>query len=273
MAMERWIEGQQKLGNKAAVAMGENLRREFGEVPLEAAVSPSAKVVESTAPRIEIKPPLAQAIKEYKKTRTPELITAFNTVLWDQITQISGVDVSVPAYPGIEQQIKEMEARDKGLIFIPEQYAEQAQRPLVAAAFKLLGNEYVPNNWSMQPDNPVKNDIIHVGYRFVDMQIEAPNLRTNEKQARDLMGRGKQEEGSEGMNLSEYALAGLYSKLLTGQYLDEGTWSRLLSSSDGGRVVRAGFYSHGDFDVDSGLGPEDRDDDLGARFSSGVKTA
>ena len=82
------------------------------------------------------------------------------------------------------------------------------------------------------------------------------------------MGKGKPEEGSEGMNLSEYALAGLYSKLLKGKYLDEPTWSRLLSSSVDGQVVHAHFHSDGNFGGLSHLESESSYDFLGARFSS-----
>lgn len=242
---------------------------------LAQAASSDKEINVAVAPRIEIKPRLAQAIEDYRvaKTHNPELVTSFNTALWAQIAEITGVNVQVPGCPGTEQLIKEMEEKGKGIIFIPEEYAGQAQRYLIGAAFKLIDNSYVPDHWSMQPDNPVKNDRVHVGYRFVDMQIEAPNLRTNEKQARDLMGKGKPEEGSDGMNLSEYSLAGLYSKLLTGRYLDEPSWSRLLSSSDDGRVVDAYFNPRGYFSVSSDWSPEDRNGNLGARFSSGVNTA
>lgn len=252
------------------------LLRKAGELPErfpEAQASQAPRQVES-APRIEVKPPLAQAIEDYRaKPHTPELITGFQKVLWAQISEISGIDMVVPVVAETQRDIEAKENKGKGIIFVPETFAGQAQRPLIAAAFKLIDNEYVPNNWSMQADNPVKNDIVHAGYRFVDMQIEAPNLKTNEKQARDLTGRGKPEEGAEGMNLSEYALAGFYSKLLTGRYLDEPTWSRLLSSSDDGRVVDASFYPRGSFYVSSALEPGHRNVGLGARFSSGVKTA
>lgn len=233
-------------------------------------------VTDEATPRIEIKSPLDQAIEEYNsKPHTPELITAFNIVLWEQLSEIAGVDVVVPVISQSEQaRIAESETRGKGVILIPQGYEAQDQRRLIGAAFKLVGNSYVPSHWSVVAGNPVKNDIVHVGYRLVDMQINAPYLKTNEEQAKDLMKKGKLEEGSEGMNESEYLIGALQSKLLTGQYLDQGsTWSRLLSSSHDGQVVRARFGPYGDLDVFSDLGPEYRDGVLGARFSSGVKTA
>lgn len=222
-------------------------------------------------PRIEIKSSLDQAIAEYKiKPHTPERVTRFQKVLWAQISEITGVDVVVPVVVETRWEIEKREKKGKGIILIPQGYEGQNQRRLIAAGFKLVGNKYVPEHWSVQDDNQVKNDIIHVGYRFVDMQIDAPYLGTNEEQAKEAAIK----EDAEGMNESEYLLAGLQSKLITGQYLDEGsTWSRLLSSSCDGRVVRADFGSDGDFDFYSGLRPGDHYVNLGARFSSGVKTA
>jgi hypothetical protein len=43
MSMEAWLDGQRSLGNKAAVAMGKKLLKEFGEVPLPSANRPVPK--------------------------------------------------------------------------------------------------------------------------------------------------------------------------------------------------------------------------------------
>lgn len=216
--------------------------------------------------------PLNRVVADYgTKPHTPELVNAFQTVLWTTIGGITGVEVVVPAVAESLDVIAKQERAGKGLIFVPVEYARQAQRPLIAAAFRVLvDNEYVPGHWSMQEDNPVKNDLVHSGFRWVDMAIDAPHTGTNERQARD----EAEKESSEGINLSEYLLAGLYSKITIDRYLDQvRTWSRLLGSSRGGQVIFVGFYPDGFLRVNSNLDPQDRDDVFGARFSQGVKSA
>ena len=223
-------------------------------------------------PRIEVvSGPLEQALSEYRtKPHTAELITSFQKVLWGEISRITGVDVVVPMVAESQQDIEKREKKGKGIILVPEQFAGQAQRPLITAAFKLVNNGYVSGHWSMGSNNLVKNDILHTGYRWIDMQIDAPHTSTNEKQARN----AAKKERVDGINHSEYTLAGLQSKLVTGNYLDQDkTWIRELSSSDSGRVVYSRFDSLGDLRVHSGLYPRRRDDRLGARFSSGAKSA
>lgn len=288
--LDRHIEAAKEAENTAGVNALEAQKAHFNslrdagtvqELPLETRLTEStqpATRAESVVTRIELtRSPLDQAVAEYNKskTHTPEFLTNFQRVLWGQLSEIAGVDVVVPVIAQSEQnRIAESETRGKGVSLIPQGYEGQDKRRLIGAAFKLVGNKYVPDHWSVVDGNSVKNDIVHVGYRLVDMQINAPNLKTDEGMARDLMKKGKPEEGSEGMNESEYLIGALQSKLLTGQYLDQGsTWSRLLSSSDGGQVVRARFHPGGALFVHSYLGPEDRRDGLGARFSSGVKTA
>ena len=148
-----------------------------------------------------------------------------------------------------------------------EGFVEQEERHKIARAFEVIDNAFFPRHWSAQKDNPIKNDKLHVGYRAVDMQLDAPYLKTDE----EVLLREMERQEAEGMNLSEYDLANLVSKLTTGHYLDEKTWSRIPASSGGGRIVCANVGGDGDLYVDSGLLPQYQVGYLGGRFSLGVK--
>lgn len=257
---------------KMLVIASENYRNVIGEIELPKDEQPIAEAQAPAAPRIEVvSAPLDKALSEYRtKPHTPELITDFQRVLWGEISRVAGVDVVVPVVLESPKEIEEKERKGKGIILVPDAYAQQAQRPLIAAAFRLVNNGYVPKHWSMQADNSVTNDLIHTGYRWIDMSIDAPHTGTNEQQARN----AARKEGAEGINHSEYVIAGLQSKLVSGKYLDQDrTWIRELGSSSDGRVVRSCFDPSGYLGVVSVLSPRDRGGGLGARFSSGVKSA
>lgn len=225
----------------------------------------SASVAE-TSPRIEVRSVLETAGKEYgkKKLHTPEEIHRYNQVLWNAIGHVNGEVVIAPVLSGTKKDIELHEKQGRGILLVAEGYSEQRERHKIARAFgEILGNTFVPSHWSTQVDNPVKNDALHTGYRAVDMQLEAPNTKTTE----DMLSERMQEAHAEGMNHSEYLLASLMSKLTTGHYLDEKTYSRLSGSSRGGHVVGAGFGEYGGLDVDSLLYPQNQNDNLGGRFS------
>jgi hypothetical protein len=99
-----------------------------------------------------------------------------------------------------------------------------------------------------------------------DMSIDAPNLKTNEKQLREAIS----SQGGEEPTLNEYIIASQASKLLTGKYLDGATWSRILGSRSVGDVVGARFGSGGGLGVISVWPPGGRAGGMGGRFSRGV---
>lgn len=240
--------------------------------PLPEAAIPGIEI--SAMPRIELRSSLDQALEAYRtRPHTRELITEFHGALWRQIGAIAGVNIAVPVFES-QKDIKEQEGRGKGIIFVPEGHAAQNQRlRIVSALSKIVGNEFVPNNWSVQDDNSVTNDVLHTGYRWVDMAINAPHANTSDQSAGDLMKKSKPEEGADGMNLSEYVIAGLQSKLVTGKYLDEvKTWVRLLESRHEDFIVYTKFNPDGRLHVRSSFGPLYLYRGLGVRFSSGMKS-
>lgn len=65
--------------------------------------------------------------------------------------------------------------------------------------------------------NRVRNGKLHAGYRWVEMAVDAPYRNTTEEQATDLTKKGGSEVEADGMNFSEYAIAGFQLKLITGR--------------------------------------------------------
>lgn len=116
-------------------------------------------------------------------------------------------------------------------------------------------------SYSVQEGNIVTNDENPSGWFDYDISIDAPHLKTNEKQL-------FQEIASEGRKLmseNQYIIAGWDSKLFTGRYLDEdSTWARVASRDDG-RLVDVYFYSVGRLRVGSALRPGVRTPGLGGR--------
>lgn len=259
----RLLPGNQDPVRKSALDRAEKIVLEAGVVWPAGEMSVPAEVPQ--APRIETTTPLEQVAREYgrKKPHTPAEITAFNQVLVAAIGEANGgILFSLPILTDKEKAVKAQESKGRGILAIPEGMTAAH----IAKAYKLIGNEYVPGLWSTREDSRIKQEL-HVGYRALDVQVEAPHLDTTqaalEKKMRD--------EDAHGMNLSEYLYGSLVSKLATGYYLDERTLTRLLGSSRGGQVVSAGFNSSGYLIVVSNLGPQNQLDHLGGRLSAEVK--
>lgn len=203
----------------------------------------------------------ARAAEEYNKDVTsPETITAFWLAFWAENGKKVDISVSVPECPFTQEQLEEMKRKDKGPIYVPEELSTQKDRHLLGRMFPKMRSH------SLQEGNSVTNEAKNSGWRIFDMSIDAPHLGTDESQLREVMTF----QGDEEPTLNEYIVASQASKLLTGKYLDEGTWSRIFGSRRGGDVVPASFDSDGGLYVDSGWNPGYRGSRLGGRFSRGV---
>jgi|SRR3989344_2269639 len=100
------------------------------------------------------------------------------------------------------------------------------------------------------------------GWLKTEKSIDAPNTRTDETKAKEIVAR----KNRSAQTLNVYGEAGQQSKLLAGQFLDEvRTYVRVLSSRVGGRVVNASFDPGGRCSVYWLLEPSNVHDDLGVR--------
>lgn len=204
---------------------------------------------------------LALATREYKKRPVnPEKTTAFWQAFWTENGKKANLSISVPECLFTQKQLEEMRRKDKGPIYLPEELSTQDSRHLLGKIFSKMQSH------SVKEGNSVTNEVVRFGWRQFDMSLDAPHLGTNENQLKEAMV----SQGDKEPTLNEYIVAGQASKLLTGKYLDEGSWSRILGSRDDGGVPRAYFHSDGYLNVHSSWGPGSRISYLGGRFSRGV---
>ena len=250
MVLERFESVKRAEGNIPAAEMAKTMREQYGDVPFPVA---NEKARIST---------LAEATKEYKKRPVnPEKAMVFWQAFWAENGKKVGLSISVPECPFTQEQLEEMRRKDKGPIYLPEEFSTQRGRHLLGKMFPKMQSH------SVEEGNSVTNEVARSGWRQFDMSLDAPHTDTNEKQLKEAMV----SQGDEEPTLNEYIVAGQASKLLTGRYLDEGaTWSRILGSRYDGDVVDAHFLSDGRLLVVSDWSPGHRDPSVGGRFSRGV---
>lgn len=218
---------------------------------------------------------LALATAELRKSpASPQRLWEFETALWDFNRYAMGVDqrdVVVADCPWTKDQMEKfmglgVMGRLKRLtgnlepdfgLFLP-QVASTAPEGL-----RLLDRVYPSMRWTAQNVPAfVKNEDsygqpveLH-GWLRTEQTINAPLRGRTEAQARTIV----LERHRRQLTLNAYGVAGEQSRLLNKkmQFLDQvRTWTWVLNSRVGGRVVVADFYPVGGCDVDWGLGPVD----------------
>ena len=88
----------------------------------------------------------------------------------------------------------------------------------------------------------MSNSYDQKGYLYTEAKTDAPYLGTTEEQLERHLTR----TGRRGLTLNAYIIGSQTNKMLNGTYFDQGsTWSRVLGSRDGDRVVDAYFGPDG----------------------------
>lgn len=195
---------------------------------------------------------LALALAEYRSHPTnPGRLYDFQEAHWKLNGLAMGLskrDIVISDVPYTEKEMNKFmgaggfrkRAYPDFALFLPEVCSTAPEGLL------LLSKAYPEMRWDQPAITGVQNvdkmgDPVSLsGWLRPEKSIDAPYINTNEAHAEEvIMVRNRQ-----GQTLNVYAEAGQQSKLLTGQYLDEGsTWVRIMSSRVLGRVV------HGDFNV------------------------
>ncbi len=224
---------------------------------------------------VTAKQTLAKAITAYKsRLYSPEYLSEFMQASWnyDGICRMNLVpsDVAVPQAPYTEAQIRQFmklndpdyrnAAFDLGF-FLPEILSSVDGLILMGVGFpKTL-------TWALRPNHDIKNSSNPYGWMRVDAGMDAPFRGTNEKELREQIRKLERD----GQTLNIYASSGAAIKKIFDYYPDQiFTWSRLLVSSEAGRVLSAHFDSDGKLSVYSGLLSEHRGDSLGGRSFLGA---
>lgn len=221
---------------------------------------------------------LRLAISEFKTSpRTPELVDRTFQAIWQdrqrrlntalrKLGEPANVTFEVLPCDYTAEELEEVRSKGNRIGYVPENLATQEARYLLGIMFPKMGSH------SVRKGNSVTNEgVPRWGWFDYEAAIDAPYTGTTEEQLRKIF----EDQDREGLNATEYAIAGQDSKLFTNHYLDEfgtgkSTYVRLLSSRRGGLVARARFDAAGLLYVDWGLGPRLAGDLLGGR-SRGVK--
>jgi len=202
---------------------------------------------------------LERVTREYKNEPTnPEYLTQFMSAFWAEAGQRIGKSIVVSEFPSRSKEIKERAESGQMAIFVPA----EVYRVDLGKMFPKMGS------WAVQEDNSVVDVVNNSGWLWIESSIDAPNRNTTQEQ----LERKFKKEGKKGQSLRTYIVGGQVSKLLAGEYFDEGsTWSRLLGSRDEGRVLYSCFGSVGYLGVGSGWGPGDLVEDIGGRSEEVIK--
>lgn len=225
---------------------------------------------QTTETRIEVKSPIEQIRESWQTERhTPEFITRISQRIWDVAAPYIQIPFTRPdALPSTQRLFDRREKKGESALYQPVELATPEGRTHLAQAYRMIGNSYVPQHWSVQAGNDVNNLNLHAGWRWISGQVKAPNLDTSAEKA----GKTLLKYGVEGIDENEYLALGLHMKTTQDVYPDqEGTWTWVLNSSRDDRLVVAGFNQYGNFDVDSSLNADLHDSALGVRRSLGVK--
>lgn len=241
MTLEYFERVNRAKGNIKAADMAQDLRAQFGDVPL-----PSRE-----------------------RLTDPDAVTSTFQAIWQvrqEILRQKGIDLefSLPECPYTKEELLKLEEEGRRVGYLPVELSTQKSRHLMAKIWPQMESH------SVEVENQVTNEIDVFGWFDYEASIDAPYTGTNEAQLKDEFKR----QGRKGLNLNQYIVAGQDSKLFTGEYLDQNnTWVRLLGSRSRGDVVYAGFRGGGRLLVYSDLSPRNHAEDLGGRSSGVPKNA
>ena len=199
------------------------------------------------------------AVQEYKNgPLTAELVNKTWQTLWAEWGKRIGQTFDVPLCNRTTEELAKLQKETKGVLLVPDNVS------LVD-----LG-EIFPEmkSWAVQEGTTVTDEYGKGGSIDIEMDLDSPHRDTTEEQAKDFLKQQKRN----GQRLKIDIIGSQWSKLLTGHYFDENTWSRLPGSRGGGSMVGAFSVSGVRLRIISGLGREDRYPGVGFR-SEGVKKA
>lgn len=181
----------------------------------------------------------------------PERLSDFNQAFWYAARIRMGVaqsDLVVGQCPYNEHQIRQFMGFGRRLgrssrptdfgLFVP-QIVSTAPEGLILlgrAYSEVMRSRVFQGTTVLNVDNDGQPINLY-GWMRTEERMDVPYTGTNQDQAERIV----EKRNRVGQTLNVYAVAGQQSRLLTGQYLDERTWVRILSSRIRSRVVSASF--------------------------------
>lgn len=179
-------------------------------------------------------------IVTFKERQIPvqKIITSFWQARWERGEEKVERKITVSTFPDTREGFeRHLMIGDKPIYVPPE-----LDLPTVGKIFRLY-------NYNIM-DGHLPSDVVdHAGWRYVQVSLRPPYLGPSEEEVKKAL----LESGREGITLTEEIIASHYIKELTGHFLDEGIWVRLLGTTRNGSALNVWFYPDGEFR--SGSGP------------------
>ncbi|MBU0998421.1 hypothetical protein KJ570_02755 [Patescibacteria group bacterium] len=202
---------------------------------------------------------LEEATSEYKnKPTNSELLTQFMRSFWQEAGQRIEKNIIVDKFPLTAKEILEKRGKGYMAIFVPE----GVNRVDLGKMFSKM------KSCAVQKENSVEEAINNSGWLWVEVSVDAPNRNTTQRELKEKF----KKERKQGQSLITYIIGGQISKLLTGEYFDEGsTWSRLLGSCHRGGVFCAAFRPDDGLNVSSHWNPGYFNESMGGRSEKVIK--
>lgn len=196
---------------------------------------------------------LTKATNEYKKDpNSAEKITNFWQAFWNKNGQYFGVEIKVPELA--EAALK----KHKGLIYVPESLATREDVYSPSKFFPKLHDCYGRN------DNPIFQEQPHFGWRYIDMQLNAPyKFRFGLEKLEAF----RKSQNAELPSLLEFWTASLFSKRFGQHFLDENDWCFLGTRVQGKPVFVRSDPKGTPLDILMPSKLQIEGDGFGARFS------
>lgn len=180
---------------------------------------------------------IEQAVRNFKeRSHTPEVVTEYWQIVWKVWGEKVGLSLTVPACDRSIEEIKQLDAERRKLVYVPDHVASQKNRYILGKIFPQRPS------FAVEENNHVANVSNQGGWFDIEASVRAPNTGTNQK---GLEKRFK-EQGKVGQRLNTYIIGSQDAKLQTNNYFDENVWSRLpgtrLGNSRFGSRMLAAHY-------------------------------
>lgn len=210
-------------------------------------------------------------VQEYSaaKVHTPNLINHTWQGLWKVIGKAIGFKYKVPLCDRTTEELARLQKESRAVLLLPGNIYTPDGLVRLGGAFPLM------RSWTTDPKEVVKisHSSTEGGSIDIEMSLDAPYRTSEGYRQQELVDRITV-DGRSGQRFPTYLVGSEFSQLLTGQYFDINTWSRLPGSSYEGNLLDAAsfFHSGGRAVILSRWGPQLQFPFLGGR-SEGVKRA
>lgn len=185
---------------------------------------------------------LEDAIQEYKRAHTPELIRYTWEAIWTAWGRHIGLNVQVDSLDYSKEEVGELEAENRVLIYVPEELSQQESRYRLFQSFSKMQDDEVEDYHKV--GNKIENLAKQFGWMSVEIGRDAPQMDAYHQLIELFINKGL-----EGQTLNTYIIGAQFSRLITGHYFDDlipsCSWILLSKDQESDRMFHANFTEDG----------------------------